>query len=36
MMQQEQYFDDGEGEVTGALVATRMSKKKAADDAKLL
>ncbi len=31
-----EYFDEGEGEVTGALVATRMSKKKAADDAKLL
>ena len=30
------YYDEGEGEVTGALVATRMSKKKAADDAKLL
>ena len=27
--------EDGE-EVTGALVATRMNKKKAADDAKLL
>lgn len=31
-----EYYDEGEGEVTGALVATRMSKKKAADDAKLL
>jgi hypothetical protein len=29
------YMDEGE-EVTGALVATRMNKKKAADDAKLL
>jgi len=27
---------DGEEEVTGALVATRLNKKKAADDAKLL
>ena len=32
----DQYYDETEGEVTGALVATRMSKKKAADDAKLL
>ena len=31
-----EYYDEGDGEVTGALVATRMSKKKAADDAKLL
>ena len=30
------YDDGGEGEITGALVATRMNKKKAADDAKLL
>jgi hypothetical protein len=29
-------YDDDEGEITGALVATRMNKKKAADDAKLL
>ena len=28
-------YDEGE-EVTGALVATRLNKKKAADDAKLL
>ena len=33
---QEEYYDDDEGEVTGALVATRMNKKKAQDDAKLL
>lgn len=40
---QEQYYGEGEemymqedGEVTGALVATRQNKKKAADDAKLL
>lgn len=33
---QNQYYDEGEAEVTGALVATRMNKKKAADDAKLL
>ena len=30
------YALDGEDEVTGALVATRLNKKKAADDAKLL
>ena len=29
-------YDDGEEEVTGALVATRLNKEKAADDAKLL
>ena len=29
-------YDDGGEEVTGALVATRLNKKKAADDAKLL
>ena len=33
---QQQYGVDGEEEVTGALVATRLNKKKAADDAKLL
>ena len=32
---EEEYDDDGQ-EITGALVATRMNKKKAADDAKLL
>ena len=34
--QYQQYGVDGEEEVTGALVATRLNKKKAADDAKLL
>lgn len=29
-------YDDGGQEITGALVATRQNKKKAADDAKLL
>ena len=32
----EAYGPDGDEEVTGALVATRLNKKKAADDAKLL
>lgn len=32
---QEDYYDE-DGEITGALVQTRMNKKKAADDAKLL
>ena len=32
----EEYEGYGEEEVTGALVATRMNKKKAAEDAKLL
>lgn len=32
----DQYGDEDDGEVTGALVATRNNKKKAADDAKLL
>ncbi len=32
---EDEYFDDNE-EITGALVATRQNKKKAADDAKLL
>lgn len=31
-----QYYDEDDEEVTGALVQTRMNKKKAADDAKLL
>ena len=31
-----QDYDDYDGEITGALVATRMNKKKAAEDAKLL
>jgi hypothetical protein len=36
-MYQEQMYMEGDGEeVTGALIATRMNKKKAADDAKLL
>lgn len=33
---QEGMYGEEEEEVTGALVATRMNKKKAADDAKLL
>ena len=36
-MEQQEYNDyDDEEEITGALVATRQNKKKAADDAKLL
>ena len=34
-MPDEYYFDENE-EITGALVQTRLNKKKAADDAKLL
>lgn len=35
--EQQMYGEEGEGqEITGALVATRMNRKKAADDAKLL
>ena len=30
------YYEEGEEEVSGALKATRMNKKKAADDARLL
>ena len=33
---EEDYGQEQEGEITGALVATRINKKKAADDAKLL
>lgn len=33
---EEQYFEEEPDEITGALVATRNNKKKAADDAKLL
>ena len=34
--QQQMYYEEGDEEVSGALKATRMNKKKAADDARLL